>query len=255
MIAPLSRFVPLEIRIASRGLRRRFTPRGGPSGRTRWAGLFERFESLGDDCEFAALQRAHGVDRAALFNWRDSNVPLLVHALHNGLEGFDQLDKLSVDLEDSPIKNVREYVIVNSLLGSRAHTFFLETECSARQVLEHEHRSLVLLKRKFLSDVARARRIYVYRASTPIAKCGAEDLARALQLCGDNILLWVASADDAHAAGEVAQLGRGLYQGRVRSITAEEFGELEKGASWIAVLHNVLAMIDCQTEALLEPAL
>lgn len=254
MTGVLAKLVPLNLRFATKRLRRQLNSVKSASRKPLAPALFDRFESLGDVCEFAGLQRANGIERSALFNWRATSIPMLVKALDSNLDGVDRMENLQVELRaGSDNQRRREYMMFNAAFGTFSHTFVREGQCSEEDVLRREHRNLVLLKRKFLADLAEARRIYVFRSLDPVAATEAHALAQALRRKGDATLLWISEAHRTQAPGDVVRLAPGLLRGWLDGLATYEQGMTCRSDNWNLLLSNTLALTG-ETSAELAPA-
>lgn len=232
-----------ELKFALRRWRRRLALGRGPfamSGPVLRA-LFDRFESLGDVCELAGLQRAANVERPALFNWRDTTIPLLTETIDANLAGVEDINNLRIDLQDTQ-HGRREFMLWHAALNAYSHTFVLEGQATAEEMLQREHRALVLLKRKFLGDLAQARRIYVFCSTRPIPQSDAETLLQALQRKGDNTLLYVSFTEAPHRSGDVTRVQPNLLRGHIDAQAHSEHGM--KSAHWPLLLQNALAALE-----------
>jgi hypothetical protein len=247
MTAALAHTVALELRLVTRRVRRRVSlaRRSVASLRLPPTSLLDRFESLGDVCELAGLQRANGIERAALFNWRATTIPMLVKALDSNLEGVDRIDNLRLKLAATPgAPRRREYMLFNEALGAYSHTFVREGQIEPEDLIKREHRELTMLKRKFLSDVAAARRIYVFRSRNPVTITEATSLAVALRRKSpDNILLWVSEARDVASSGAVTPISAGLMHGEIDALATYEEGMTCRTSHWPLLLSNALACV------------
>jgi hypothetical protein len=200
------------------------------------ADLLAGFESLGDNCEFGGLQKAYGVDTPALFKWRATSTAMLSDMIGKDLAGLDDLAQLSVDLHQGDPSKAPEYMLFHALYGTYSHTFTLLGEAEPAQVLQREYRSLVMLKRKFLQDLAAGRRIYVYRSLHGLDLSEARALARVLGAKGPNTLLCVRLADEVNPAGSVVRAGEGLLIGHIDVLAPYEAGMAPKSRLWLALL-------------------
>ena len=210
----------------------------GPAAMTPTSALFDRFETLGDTCEFSGLQRAHGVERPALFHWRSTTLAMLTSAIEARLEGYD--DPSALNLRIGPpacVGGPKEYVIDNLRWGGAHHTFQFVDQAKPDEVLKREIRKLTLLKRKFLEDAASARRIYVFRSHAPFTVDAVRPLVLALQKLGDNRLLWVRQGAADEASGEVLQVGEGFAVATIDHLTPDTDALNGSSQLWPDLLH------------------
>lgn len=242
-----------ELKFALRRWRRRLALMRSPFANDgpELRALFDRFESLGDVCELAGLQRAANVERPALFNWRDTTIPKLIDTIDSNLAGVEDINNLRIELHDTT-HGQREFMLWHDALNAFSHTFVLEGQATAEEMLQREHRALALLKRKFLGDLAQARRIYVFCSTRPVPQADAEALLRAMRRKGDNTLLYVGFTEHPHRSGDVVRVQPNLLRGFIDSQKGAEHGM--KSGHWPMLLQNALAAIDAPVRQA-EPAL
>lgn len=200
------------------------------------ADLLGRFESLGDNCEFASLQKAYGVDIPSLFKWRSTSTAMLNEMIVGNLQGLDDLDQLRVELRQGDPALAAEYMLFHRGYQTHAHTFVLEGEATPEVVLQRQHRSLVMLKRKFLQDLREGRRTYVFRSLNSVDVEAARDLAHVLRSKGPNSLLFVRLADDINAPGSVVDAGEGLLIGHLDTLAGYDRGMSYDSRFWLPML-------------------
>jgi hypothetical protein len=200
------------------------------------ADLLAGFESLGDNCEFGGLQKLYGVDAPTLFKWRATNAAMLSDMIAKDLAGLDDIAQLSVELHQGDPTKTPEFMLFHALYGVHSHTFTLMGEAEPEVVLQRQHRQLVMLKRKFLQDMAAGRRIYVFRSLHGIDMGEARTLARQLRRRAPNTLLCVRLADDINRPGSVVRAGEGLLVGHLDVLAPYEAGIAPKSRLWLPML-------------------
>jgi hypothetical protein len=184
------------------------------------AALLDRFESLGDDCEFGLVQRHFNAEPISLMRWVGSDGPRLVAGLHSRFAGLG--DPAATELvwrTDPPEYKLRD----PRYLG--AHTWVAERladPAAEAQLLADGCARLRLLRRKLLTDIARGRRIFVFKATD--AAPGEEGFASvhgALRGVGPAPLLCVRRAENPEDIGRVEAIGDGLYIGQIELFSRE----------------------------------
>ncbi len=204
--------------------------------------ILASFESLGDSCEFATLQKIGGVDHLALFQW--SAVPLgrLAELLDDDLRGVDDPQHVRVRLEARP-NGPGEYMLDHSLLQSPMHTFQNEGDATENRVFEREIRRLTILRRKFIEDARAARRIYVYRSLAPRPMSEVVRLHQSLRRLGANRLLFVRPPGDGLQAGTVRRQGKGFAVGALDDLAVYEAATAIRSKMWPLLLRRAYAVL------------
>jgi len=200
--------------------------------------LLSQFESLGDNCEFASLQKSCGVDLPGIFKWMGTSVSSLVETLDNDLAGADDIANLRLEVHPGNA----EHILYHRLYEANSHTFALVGSDEPEKILQRQHRRLILLKRKFLEDVREGRRIYVFRSLRPVSEDEAHTLHEALGRKGPNTLLWVRPASTAGQVGLVARRADGLLVADIDALAAYETGMTVASRQWAPILRKARAL-------------
>jgi tetratricopeptide (TPR) repeat protein len=169
------------------------------------------FESLGERCDFGAVQRHHGVEPLGLLRFAFSRFDPLIAGLEERFEAVGTVEDTSFELwQDETILYMRKYGIV-------FHTFVYQKELPTAEkraaFQEQQRRRLLFLKKKLVEDLEDPQKIYVYSSDERVADADARRLFGALRAYGPNSLLYVRPADAAHPPGSVEVLEEGLYAG------------------------------------------
>lgn len=216
-----------------------FDPAADPSD----AEIFDRFEGIGDGCEFAAVQQLAGVDRLALFKWAGVDLSILPGLLDRDLAGVDDPATFSLRLEERP-SGKPEYMIDHYLLQCTMHAAKSISDLDPEEAKAREARRLTLMKRKFRADARAASRIYLYASLKPRPPEQVDALFDALGRQGPNRLLFVREADAAFPAGEVRLRRPGLAEAAIDALALYESGTTIRSAMWpglVRTAHGVLA--------------
>ena len=205
----------------------------------RIAALFDRFESLGDDCEFGLAQRHHKAEPLSLLRWISTDTARLIAGLRTRFDGLGDSEHTHLAWTGAP----PEYKLRDPRYLS-AHTWVLEPcadPAAEARLLGAGRARLRLLRRKFLDDIARARRILVYK-STPGDATDADFAAlhAALRAIGPARLLCVRIAQTAEDIGRVDRLADGLYLGHIDRF---DRGNVSHGV-WLALCAATARLVD-----------
>ncbi|WP_158933161.1 DUF563 domain-containing protein [Acidisphaera sp. S103] len=213
--------------------------------------LMLAFESLGDNCEFGLVQRHAGVEPLGLFRFAGMSLGKLVAALQRKLDGLGTADTVKVYLSGTP--GHREFMVHETSLDTRYHTFVHEGELDAEELRGREARRLTFLRRKLLEDLAVGEKIWVWRELGMTDPTRLQPLMDVLRALGPNILLWVVAADEEHKPGTVERLDRDLLKGYVERLAPYENATDIRPISWLEVCENAYSL--CYPEELpSEPA-
>lgn len=203
------------------------------------AKLMLAFESLGERCDFGAVQRKYGVEPLGLLRFALAPFEGLVAALDDGFAavGSEQDTEFSAYLA--------EHMIEMKRYGLTFHTCVYHAELADADFAafrRQQLRRLVFLKRKLLADLEEAEKIFVYSDPRRTADADALTLFGALGRYGPNALLFVRPADDRHPPGAVEVLQERLLVGYVDRFTRFGAGELPPYETWRRLCETTLRL-------------
>ncbi len=242
--------------VLSAGLRRIFaiTPPSSPPQALSLPELLDRFESLGDNCEFGAVQREAGVDSLNLFKWYSTSIDVLVDLLDDDLAGVDDPAQIRLAPEgDQGSGRVSEMILHHARLRGHAHTFTSTDYITEEALRARELRRLVLMRRKFLEDLQEGRRIYVFRSLNPVPETEVLRLLAALQRHGPNQLLFVRLADATLKAGEARLAAPGLVIGALDELACYHDGMSVRTELWPTLVRRVHALLESNRLSVVPP--
>jgi hypothetical protein len=171
--------------------------------------IMMRFESLGENCEFGIVQRAHKAEPLGLFRWASANLQAVTAALAARFEGLGDPKCVRIRLVNG------EYMADETRYRLTYHTFAKEGELTAEALHEREFKRLRYLAGKLAEDLEEAEKIFVCKRDRALTEAEIAPLYRALREYGPNTLLWVVPSSPHHAAGNAEWLGDGLMRGYI----------------------------------------
>jgi len=196
--------------------------------------LATRFESLGQNCEFAIVQAKLGASPIGLLRWSSTQPAALLNGLACGFADADDPAQVSVALsEETP----PEYYVMHARYYMRMHTKRFGGQASHDDVLAEMLAALHFMKRKFAETLVEADRIFVYRHASNLSLTQIRPILARLRAHGPNTLLWV-RVDPSRPAGTVDDLGDGLLDGAIDFLAAPEAIDKVNLAAWVSLLIN-----------------
>ena len=214
--------------------------------------LMLAFESLGDNCEFGLVQRHAGVEPLGLLRFAGISLEKLIVALQARFEGLGTPDTVMVYLAGEA-GHRREFMVHETWLDVRYHTFIHEGDIGEGELREREVRRLGFLRRKMLADLAAGEKIWVWRELDLTKPDRLQPLMDLLRSLGPNRLLWVVAADDSHPPGTIERLDSDLIKGYVERLAPYENAADISPQSWFEVCES--AYVLCHPEQVQpEPA-
>ncbi len=203
--------------------------------------LMMNFESLGGSahgfgCEFRIVQRRFGAEPVGLLRWSDMPAHLMIEALETRFEGVGTVEQTHV----LPPSDQGEHFAKDSRFQIVTHTFFDSGFSRMDKVMEQTCRRLQFLRRKFIEDLESSRKIFTYKPRPTPSMDLIEGVFRAMRKYGENTLLFVRPANEAHAGGTVDVVEPGLLIGYLDESPAVTLLDARKPnyASWLQICWN-----------------
>lgn len=198
--------------------------------------LMLAFESLGDNCEFGLVQRHAGAEPLGLLRFAGMSLNKLLVALEAKFSGIGTVDTVTV--YPAGERAPREFMVHETWLDTRYHTFNHEGEIEAEDLRQREAGRLGFLRRKILEDLERGEKIWVWREYSHTDPERIRSLVEMLRDLGPNTLLWVVAADEGHAPGTVERLNEGFIKGYVERLATYSNATDISPQSWYTVCEN-----------------
>jgi tetratricopeptide (TPR) repeat protein len=173
--------------------------------------LMLSFESLGERCDFGAVQRRYGVEPLGLLRFAYAAFDPLIAALEDRLEAIGTVEDTGFErYNDENILYMKKYGLI-------FHTFVSQKELNTRKKRDNfrdqQRRRLAFLRDKLASDLEDPQKIFVYSTDERTSDADAKHLFTALRAYGPNSLLYVRPARQGCPAGTVEVLENGLFAG------------------------------------------
>ena len=179
--------------------------------------LVLKFESIGERCDFGAVQRHFGAEPLGLLRFAWSRLDCLIAALADRFEAIGTVDDTGFEAYgDETILRMKKYALI-------FHTFVNGVDqqpADQREVFyQQQRRRLLFLKDKLVRDLEAGEKIWIYATRDYATDADAAKLSAALRAYGPNALLYVRPERDDRPAGTVEALGDGLYAGYFPDLT------------------------------------
>lgn len=192
--------------------------------------LMLKFESIGERCDFGAVQRHFGAEPLGLLRFAWCRLDPLLAALADRFAAVGTVEDTRFErYGDETILRMTKYGLI-------FHTFVygIDDEPADRReaFYERQRRRLRFLKDKLIGDLERPEKIFVYSTGDTASDDDAARLFAALRVFGNNTLLFVRPARSGRAAGTVEMLRDGLIAGYYPGLTNFVAGDQPPFALW-----------------------
>ena len=202
-------------------------------------GLFFRFVSLGNNCEFGGVQRAFGAEPIDLFRWAGIEYPAMVDLLRNRFEGIGD----STSIEVKP--DAEGHIINHTGYQFLVHSWVYDNGMSTELIRSRESRRLTFLARKMTEELASGERIFVIKPGPwlTMTEARAMDLLRAMHEFGGRPTLLYVTEEAAPAGAE--RVNEHLLHGHVPRF-ADQLDVMRtfNAEDWLSVCRQAAELVD-----------
>ncbi len=196
--------------------------------------LLNKFESLGEDCEFSMAQARYLVGLPlSLFRWGGTPVDNLILGLDRRFAGLGAIETSEM------IANESYYYVRTPYLTLHTNLPADRDKADIPDALIQWCGTLRILRRKLLTDIENGRRIFVFKSLDPtFDEIGMRRLHAAVRRIGPAGLLCVTIARQGQHIGGAVDRGDGLYIGYLEKFVLNT-GPFDQ---WLSVCRETLAL-------------
>ncbi|KXV76829.1 hypothetical protein AD954_10195 [Acetobacter cerevisiae] len=161
----------------------------------------ERFENIGDNCEFGFVKRAHGDESGGLLRWARASPEALIEALRHSFAGLYAFENLSA-FWDNMVRDSRYGFCFHTGMLSQDR-LWCDSEEQRWKIYKSEKEKIDYLVEKFLQRLSDPSVFCVYKCNENVQHEVAEELAQAIAQHGPARLLVVRHTEDPNLIGHV----------------------------------------------------
>jgi len=200
--------------------------------------LLERFESLGDNCEFGFLQRAYGVETSSLFRWASS--PLEATTLLLQQDFLDIFSRAAVAPYTEGMAIDRRYgiafhVALHSKKNAVGTLEFISQGDEFSSLFEIESQKVAFLVAKTKMELQSAAKTFVFKSANAMGPEAIARLFSAFRMRTRANLLLVTSAPSVHHQ-TVQLIGPGLKLAKIANLASFDATEALPIEGWTSAL-------------------
>ena len=199
----------------------------------------ERFESLGDNCEFGFFERVCGREVGSLLRWAITPPDALVNGLRSRFSGLYDFDYLTPHT-DGMVRDTRSGFIFHSQLLSK-NKEFIQNEQKRREIHRVEWEKINYLSNKLIESMS-LKKIFVYKRKERIPESTAKDIADAIASLGPSTLLVVTDLGEMDF-GQVKHVSDNLYIGRIDKFAPYHQADDLSVTIWTSIVQNAAVAI------------
>ena len=204
--------------------------------------LAQRFQSLGQNCEFGLFQRRCGTEPLGLFRFSSIFLPQLLRGLETRFLEIGNVSDIYFE------NRVDEYLGRHKVYGLDYHTFTKPGDVDLDSFTKSQAARLAYLARRLMDQIENSEKIFVIQRVRP--KLNLREvipLLRVLRSYNEKIaLLWVTEADPESndLAGRVECLGSHFYHGYIDRLAPGEDAKDLSFDRWVELCRTVMKAVD-----------
>jgi tetratricopeptide (TPR) repeat protein len=166
--------------------------------------------SVGVNCHFALLQRNFGISPLDLFAFSYTPIQGLIRCLNSRLDGVIDGNALSIG------SNNGEYLITIEKYGFWFHTYLPASNTDTSPIFKQHSKRIRRLAEKLIADLELGEKYFVYKIADSADMQYANELVAAIQSYNlNNRVLIVDQASNPHELGQLEEVGRNYFVGRL----------------------------------------
>jgi hypothetical protein len=175
--------------------------------------VLQRFESLGDNCEFGFVQRANGYEAGGLLRWSISPLDKLIHCLDTNFQDFYFFENLEPSAPDM-VCDIATGLIFHTAMRSVEGRFLLGEE-RRREIYTEERKKMYYMLDKLIHRLRQPGTIFVYKRNNGVSEDEALRLHTSLNGFAEHTLLLVRSTEELEKRGTVEWSSYGFLVGYI----------------------------------------
>lgn len=167
--------------------------------------LLNRFESLGDNCEFGFFQRHCNYERGSLFRWALIQDPkYLLNCIRNDFSSFYEFENLAPTYTNMLIDKQYNLIFHTELFSHQEEGGWCFDDSESERLIKYqkELEKIKYLVAKFKSEMKSGNKVYVLKRNNNEFDMGViEQLATEMNKIGPSTLLVVLKSDNSQIIG------------------------------------------------------
>lgn len=204
--------------------------------------LLQRFESLGDNCEFGFVQRTNGYEDGGLLRWSIAPLDKLIRCFETDFKDLYLFENLEPSAPDM-VRDIATGLMFHTHMRSIDGHFVLGEE-ARQEVYARERRKIDHLLDKFRRKVREPDTICVYKRNSGITDTDAMRLQQSLSNLGPSNLLIVRSTDDRARWSTVEYSGSKLFVGLIDEFASYSAADHISIHIWNRLIQNASQSIN-----------
>jgi hypothetical protein len=215
--------------------------------------LLEKFESLGDNCEFGFLQRKFGLEPGGLLRWAISSPSALSLGLGDRFANTFLFDNLLPSADDM-VRDNAYGIYFHSMMRSNMRDGVREFRDNVEKrqaIYKDEYEKIRYLTSKLIEQLEDATKIFVYKRNSGVSCEAIVDLKNKLTNFNSRCVLFVVSQNMSGVpVGHVSEHSPGLLIGAIDRFAPYERADDISADVWLELCEKAAALASVsQSEA------
>ncbi|CAM6454509.1 hypothetical protein PJU52_002049 [Klebsiella michiganensis] len=206
----------------------------------------QRFESLGDNCEFAFFLRESGYDEGSLFRWTlIKNYHALLKLIESDFAGLYVYENLTPSWQDMVLDQQYDICFHTEMYSDNKNDSWVwrYSEQENDLIYKKEVEKINYLISKFKKSLVDGNKIFVVKSNGNNLDDIVFALAKEFKKHGNSKILYVKSNVESSASGEIKKVTDNLFIGAIDSFADYSRANEYSREGWQAVIDNAVKIM------------
>lgn len=206
----------------------------------------QRFESLGDNCEFAFFLRESGYDEGSLFRWTlIKNYHALLKLIESDFAGLYVYENLTPSWQDMVLDQQYDICFHTEMYSDNKNDSWV-WRYSAQEndlIYKKEVEKITYLISKFKKSLVDDNKIFVVKSNGNNLDDIVSALAKEFKKHGNSKILYVKSNVETSAPGEIKKVTDNLFIGAIDRFADNSRANEYSREGWQAIIDNAVKIM------------
>lgn len=207
---------------------------------------YERFESLGDNCEFSFFLRDQGIDNGSLFKWAlIKNYNSLVNLVKNDFKNLYQLENLEPSWSDMVLDKANDICFHTEIYSDQTNgkwTWRYPSDKN-KEIHNNETQKINYLIEKIRKSIRNEEKIFVVKRNDNAIDNEVLELSEYLSTIGGCKILYVKSSNIDSKLGKIEKHSDNFYVSYIPRFADYSNADNYSKEGWELIINNALEVM------------
>ncbi|CCG87464.1 DUF1796 family putative cysteine peptidase [Erwinia piriflorinigrans] len=207
---------------------------------------YERFESLGDNCEFSFFLRDQGIDNGSLFKWTlIKNYNSLLNLVKNDFKNLYQLENLEPSWSDMVLDKENDICFHTEMFSDQVNGEWTWRYSSDKnkEIHNNETQKINYLIEKIRKSIVNEEKIFVVKRNDNTIDTEVLELSEYLSTIGACKILYVKSSNTDSQLGNIEKHSDNLYVSYITRFADYSTADNYSKEGWELIINNALEVM------------